>query len=334
MNKTQIGLASIIVSTLMGSSCVGDNYSENSYEEIIYKDNHSSSGDNQSEEIWPGETQSEENNFTTIKTGTTSQEGNLFFVDSQEPGRIIKISVKDNQSQENLNNVKITFVDGKTFDAFTLIKDNYVSHFEVFPVESILENEVLRNFKLSSSNYKEVTIFNYYFNENSKKYNAFEDYKEWAKEEEGYAYVKCVDKKESDIGQKFIGIILNLMSNANPFFSVLSFAYDYIGSNKYVTDKLEKPAYDVYEPLNFTGYPLIEEMESCTNPDGNSSSGGDQDCVDECGYEGQKGCIGIENGITKYCGNNDNDNCLEWINSKKCEGDTPYCFSGVCTNYT
>lgn len=205
-----------------------------------------------------------------VKSGTTNEEGNISFIDEQD-GSIVLINVKDADAGINLAKVESIFTDGNDFAGYLCQKEGYISNFDVsdgsseeFAAETDLAKTKQKNVGMQSQKYSEVTIFDYYFNTNPTKYYALEKYADWA-ENGGYAYVKCVTREELKEQQDRTGVILAMAEEAHPFFKIVNTIFNGIIKLEEwgILNKLTAPVYNVYEPLNFTGYPLYKGSDKC-----------------------------------------------------------------------
>ncbi len=216
-----------------------------------------------------------DNNYSSsaeVKSGTTNGEGNVSFIDEQD-GSIISINVKDSDTGINLAKVNSIFADGNDFAGYLCQKEGYISFFDVsdemseeFAAETDLAKTKQKNVAMQSQKYSEATIFNYYFDTNPTKYYALEKYADWA-ENGGYAYVKCVTKEELKEQQDRAGMILSLAQEVHPhpFFTIVNTILNGIIKLEEwgILNNLTAPVYNVYEPLNFTGYPIYEGSNEC-----------------------------------------------------------------------
>ncbi|MEK6969837.1 MAG: hypothetical protein AABW48_05405 [Nanoarchaeota archaeon] len=205
-----------------------------------------------------------------VKSGTTNEEGNIFFIDEQD-GSIISINVKDVDTGLNLAKVDSIFADGNDFAGYVCQKEGYISFFDVsdgaseeFAAETDLAKTKQKNVGMQSQKYSEATIFDYYFNTNPTKYYALEKYADWA-EKEGYVFVKCVTKEELKEQQDRTGAILAMAEEVHPLFKIVNTVFNGILKLEEwgVLNNLSAPVYNVYEPLNFTGYPLYKGSNEC-----------------------------------------------------------------------
>lgn len=205
-----------------------------------------------------------------VKSGTTNEEGNISFIDEQD-GSIVSINVKDIDTGINLAKVDSIFADGNNFAGYLCQKEGYISFFDVsdgaseeFTAETDLAKTKQKNVGMQSQKYSEATIFDYYFNTNPTKYYALEKYAEWA-ENGGYAFVKCVTKEELKAQQDRTGAILAMAEEVHPLFKIVNTVFNGILKLEEwgILNNLSAPVYNVYEPLNFTGYPLYKGSNKC-----------------------------------------------------------------------
>ena len=222
-----------------------------------------------------------------IKTGTTDLEGRILFKDAQTEDDVL-IQVNDVHKGDVLNNVRVDFFDGNGFEGFLLQKSGYVVHFEVFPHNSGHE------FNLVPGNFKQLTTFDYYHDENPTAYGSFLNFIGWAKN--NYVYRGCMTKEELIKGREDTMAVFSYAFTGNVGLGgLIKFAATVIDKilgleEKGIIDTMPYDTYDVYDPLHFTAPPILEGREGktcggqmCTSHASQECSGNGVYWKDSCG---------------------------------------------------
>jgi len=261
----------------------------------------------------------------SIKTGTTDLEGRLLFKDAQT-GDDVLVTVRDSNTHKGLEKTSVNFFDGNGFEGFLLQKQGYVGHFEVFPHNSG------HDFNLVSGNFKQLTVFDYYHDENPGTFDAFYNFLGWAKN--SYIYRGCMTKEELVKGREDTMAVFSYAFTGNAglggLIKVVATVLDKIlgWEEKGFIDTMPYDTYDVYDPLNFTAPPILEGRAEKTCGGQTCTSHASQECSGNSVY--WKNSCGQLEGIVYNCGSNQycqNANCVD--NKPNCTShDSTTCSNG------
>ncbi len=245
----------------------------------------------------------------------TDSRGIAYFADEQDGN--IEVLVED-ENGVPVSDLEVTFID-RDVNAFTLAKQDYILHFEVFPpgeyrsvtlsdetrrhggIVEILRYaiRVFSERSFLERNEEPFTVWEYRQQQDPARINALEDYMDWA-EREGHRYVGCRTREELEEGRNLTmdlvvaGVTAGGSVAAQSFIRVACTVYQEILSLERIGlfDSFLKETYDVYEPLNFTGPTDLRGVpgrSSCTDQalgtEGESESEGEMnedDIIELC----------------------------------------------------
>jgi hypothetical protein len=264
-----------------------------------------------------------------IKSGKTNDLGRILFNDDQS-NLDFYVEIKNENSGSLLSNANVTFVDGN-FNTFFVEKEGFVSYFDAYTnlsQKSDWGDTLKFMFSLNPSNHTDFTVWDSYFEENSGKINAMEDYVSWS--ENNYKYINCMTKEEMKEARERTSEIISSVSG----WKVISTAYEKMmkleewGLIEYLPDDV----YHIYEPMNFSGPGLAKgaplSPENCYNYIDDDCSGLVDSADPACEICEPNMDFACHDGAVYWI-----DSCGEWGNQKQGCFQGEDCINGTCQGH-